>query len=256
MYKLVALDLDGTLFNDKDNVSRRNMDAIELCHRNGIETVVATGRPPRFTFKKIPQKLLKEYCICYNGAQIFFDGNLIYEKRIDSKTLMQMIETLLDMDSNVQIVLESDNKVYSNFELSSQWGNMSYESIESVDYSRVCKILIINHKKIDYKRLFDLYGDQCNMIQTYNSELIEIMPKGVSKYEAIKWVADRENIATKEIIAFGDDLNDFEILDGVGFGVAMANGHQELKSIADHVTLSNLEDGVAVCLEEIIRNLS
>ncbi len=256
MYRLVALDLDGTLFNDKDKVSNRNMQAIEMCHENGIETVVATGRPPRFTFEKIPQKLLKEYCICYNGAKIFFDGNLIYEKRIDSVVVMKVIETLLEMDELVQIVLESDNKIYCNFDPDNHWGDISYESFESLECSRVYKILVMNQDKIDYKQLYNLYGDQCNMIRTYKGELIEIMPKDVSKYQAIKWVANRENISTKEIIAFGDDLNDFEILDGVGLGVAMGNGHQELKNIADQVTLSNLEDGVAVCLEKIIRNLS
>ncbi|MCH4888229.1 HAD family hydrolase [Acidaminobacter sp. JC074] len=256
MYKLISLDLDGTLFNDQDQVSKRNMTAIKSCHQNNIETVVATGRPPRFTFGRVPEDLLGGYCICYNGAMIFYNQSIIHEINMDDKLVKEIIQMVETMDVSIKVSIESNDKIYCNFNLRDLWPKIDYEPIENIDYKKVCKILIMNQESLDYDKLQKQFGHLCNMIQTDHGRLIEIMPMGVSKYDAIKWVADKEAICIKEIIAFGDDLNDLEILKGVGLGVAMENGHTKLKEVADHITLSNVEDGVAACLEDIIRKLS
>ena len=71
MYKLISLDLDGTLFNSKGKISNRAMKSIQTCRNLNIESVIATGRPPRYTFSFLPEILTMEYCICYNGARIY-----------------------------------------------------------------------------------------------------------------------------------------------------------------------------------------
>ena len=103
--------------------------------------------------------------------------------------------------------------------------------------------------------LNESFRESCYVIQTDQARLIEIMDKSVSKLEAIKWIAHREHILVDEVIAFGDDLNDFEIIEGVGMGVAMGNGHHEIKDVANEITLTNNCDGVAVFLEKIIEAL-
>lgn len=252
MYKLISLDLDGTLFNDASKVSERNLKAIHGCHELGIETVVATGRPPRFTFDCIPEELSKDYCVCYNGAHIYYNKELILEKCMKDETVRGIIELVLSMNNDIKMALESENVIYSNFDVSKYWAKIQYKSLDELaSYDHICKLLIINNEAIEYDELLSAFEKDCYIIQTDKGNLIEIMDKRVSKYEAIKWIAEKEGIDIHEVIAFGDDFNDKEILMGVGLGVAMENGHDVIKKVADQVTLSNEEDGVAICLERL-----
>lgn len=252
MYKLISLDLDGTLFNDASKVSERNLKAIHACHELGIETVVATGRPPRFTFSCIPDELSKDYCVCYNGAHIYYNKELILEKCMKDKVVRDIIGTILEMDSSIKIALESENVIYSNFDVSKYWANIQYKTLDELaDYDHICKLLVINCDTLDYDALVNKFKRDCYIIQTDNGNLIEIMDKGVSKYEAIRWIASRESIDISDVVAFGDDFNDKEIIMGVGLGVAMENGHKDIKEVADQVTLTNEQDGVAICLENL-----
>jgi hypothetical protein len=256
MYKLVSLDLDGTLFNGDDQVSERNLNVIHACHIKGIETVVATGRPPRFTFGYIPEVLNENYCVCYNGAHIYYNTELIYEKNINNTVVKNIIQMVLNMDPTMKIALEAKNVNYCNFDMSKYWPNVDFKDLnELADYDHICKLLIVNCDSLDFDALHKQFNSSCYVIQTDQARLIEIMDRSVSKLEAIKWIANREDILVDEVIAFGDDLNDYEIINGVGMGVAMENGHHEIKGVANEVTLSNDCDGVAVFLEKIIEAL-
>lgn len=257
MYKLISLDLDGTLLNEVSHVSERSLKAIHQCHELGIDTVIATGRPPRFTFDYLPEELIKEYCVCYNGAQIYYNKMLIHEICMKDQTVKSIIHSIGNMSGEIKVALESENIIYSNFDVSKYWENIEYRLLHELDNDhRICKLLIINHVDLDLESLRKTYGELCYIIETDKGNLIEIMDKQVSKYEAVRWIANRENIDVNEVVAFGDDLNDKEILMGVGLGVAMGNGHEIIKSVADEVTLTNSEDGVAVCLERLIEGCS
>jgi len=250
MYKLIALDLDGTLLNNHSKVSQRNLEAVLSCHRNDIQVVVATGRPPRFTFGYIPDLLTKDYCVCYNGAQIFRFGKLVYEQAIDTRIIN---EILSETKSSENIVLEAKKSVYSNFPKTTLWEDVKHKPINGLhDDDIIYKLLVVDPSKNLYELLNEKYSAHCYIIETDGGNLIEIMDKSVSKLNAIMWVAKEENIDSKCVMAFGDDLNDLEIIDGVGMGVAMGNGHKQLKEIANIVTLKNDEDGVAVVLEKMI----
>jgi len=250
MYKLIALDLDGTLLNNHSKVSERNLEAVLSCHRNDIQVVVATGRPPRFTFGYIPELLTKDYCVCYNGAQIFRFGKLVYEQAIDTRIIN---EILSETKSSENIVLEAKKSVYSNFPKTTLWEDVKHKSINDLhDDDVIYKLLVVDPSKDLYEKLNKKYSTHCYVIETDGGNLIEVMDKSVSKLNAIMWIAEAENIDSKCVMAFGDDLNDLEILVGVGMGVAMGNGHKQLKEIANIVTLKNDEDGVAVVLEKMI----
>lgn len=254
MYKLVSLDLDGTLFNSHSKISTRNAHALALCHEHHIETVIATGRPPRFTFGHIPEVLEEYYLVCYNGAHVYYNRELILEKAIKNQTVRDIISYVHERDGSIRVALESKDIIYCNFEMSKVWPNIAYKPLDELhDYDHICKLLLINHEAVDFDDLKKKFGQDCYIISTDQGRLIEIMDKRVSKFNAIKWIAARENIAIESVIAFGDDHNDLEILSGVGLGVAMANGVDCLKTIASEVTLTNDQDGVAIVLERIIK---
>lgn len=253
MFKLISLDLDGTLFDNKMKISDRNIKAIKACHEAGCETVVATGRPPRFTFDVIPNEISGEYCVCYNGAQIYYNQDLIYEQVIRGKDVKDIIQYVKNQKDKIRVALESKNIIYCNFDLETFWPGFDFKPLEELkEFDHVCKILLIDHKSMNYEAFMNRFKDTCYIIQTDSGNLIEIMEKSVSKYEAIKWIAKRMSINVEDVMAFGDDLNDMEIIKGVGKGVAMGNGHKAVKEIAKEVTLSNDEDGVAVILEKML----
>lgn len=252
MYKLVSLDLDGTLLNSHSKVSSKNLEAVAKCIKNDIEVVIATGRPPRFTFGLIPSQLIKNYCVCYNGALIYCCGKRVYEQTI-CPTIYN--DLLLEFGNGEKIIIESDHRVFCNFKIQDPWEEMVYEAFDQLtDETPVYKILIINPIKGLYDRLKERYGKKLYYVETDYGNYIELMDKSVSKLNAIKWIAEIEKVKLEEIIAFGDDLNDLEIISGVGRGVAMSNGHHLVKAFADFVTKSNDEDGVAVVLEKLIED--
>ena len=248
MYKLISLDLDGTLFNSDSNISDRNLNIVKKCRDLGVVIAIATGRPPRFTFSKIPKELADGYCVCYNGARIYKKRKLIKENCIKEEIILNM----LDYFSNNKIALEINDKIYANFDISLIWGDIEFDMLENIKkFDKVCKLLIMNSKEISFSDIKNKYSSDCYIIKTDSDSLIEIMDIKVTKYHAIMDVAKDFNINSNEIIAFGDDYNDLEIIEKVGCGVAMGNANLDIKNSANIVTKTNDEDGVALVLESL-----
>lgn len=252
MYKLISLDLDGTLFNSDSNISDRNLNIVKKCRDLGVVIAIATGRPPRFTFSKIPDELADGYCICYNGARIYKKRKLIKEYCIKEEVIINMLNYFNDSKIDYKIALEINDKIYANFDISSVWGNVEFGSLESIEkFDKVCKLLIMNNEEIPFSEIKNKYFSDCYIIKTDGDRLIEIMDIAVTKYHAIMDVAKDFDIGSNEIIAFGDDYNDLEIIEKVGYGVAMGNANLDIKNSADVVTGTNDEDGVALVLEKL-----
>ncbi len=256
MYKLISLDLDGTLFNSKGKISKRNMDVINKCHSKGIITVIATGRPPRHTFNYLPEVLASEYIICYNGGRIYRNYKLIKEVCFESNIAKSIYNFFITKANNPCISVEIDDHIYSNFDLSTVFPGIDFGILDynKLDFSKVCKILVMNGDDIPYDEFYEKFSSKSNIIKTYNNKLIEIMDISVSKYNAIKYVASELCISTNEVVAFGDDSNDIEILKNVGLGVAMKNANIHVKEAASSETDSNDNDGVATFLEVLIND--
>lgn len=249
MYKLVSLDLDGTLLNSNSELSVKNKNALDKCFDNELEIVIATGRPPRFTFDFIPKAYTDNYCVCYNGAVIYHENKIIFEKLIQAK----LVEALIVSFSKEKLIIESRQGVYSNFSIEHPWESLAYKDINQVDdQTSVYKILIINPSDAVLTTIDNLYKDDLYMVTTDNGNYIELMHKEVSKLNAVQFISEREGFSLEEVVAFGDDLNDMEIINGVGYGVCMENGHDDLKQVADHVTVTNDLDGVSYVLTKII----
>lgn len=248
MYKLVSLDLDGTFLNSKGELSKRNYEAVKRCHEKGIETVIATGRPPRFTFNRLPDEMIRDYIVCYNGARIYKNNQLVKEYCLPEEILRH----ILSFCSLFRLGIESNDAIYVNYDVTNTWpGINGYPMEDFVGYQNTCKVLIVNEENFPIEDLLKRFGHQVNIFVTENSRLIEIVHKGVSKCAALAYICEAEGLSLDQVIAFGDDANDLDIIECSGYGVAMANGIDILKEASDFITLSNDEDGVAEVLDKI-----
>ncbi|MCL1935456.1 MAG: HAD family hydrolase [Defluviitaleaceae bacterium] len=252
--KIIISDLDGTLLRSDKTISKYSVMILEKCKNEGYKLIFATARPPRDIYKYLPTQLKNEIVISYNGAMILENCNTIYRKTIDKNIVLEIIKISKNQGLN-RICIEIDDKLYANFDATYYYGWNPCEIVDfnELDFIEVLKIIIFSDKTIQPEFIKKI-PTNCTGVITDNNSLLQIMNKDVSKWSAIKRVIDNfENI--KDIIVFGDDYNDFDMIQNATIGVAMENAVPELKSIANFVTSSNDEDGVAVFLEKNIFNI-
>lgn len=272
MYKMVVLDLDGTLLNDKKQISERNVEIIKKIYKEkGVFFVIATGRDMHYVVnvtKKI-KNAASQYMIASNGAIIKdnMKNEYILKNCIDQTDALKMIDAYRkrNMEGLVytcrEKVTEEERQVKANPEAK------LVKDLKTYLESNMSPILMLtacgNEKdleeikqeiKIEFNELeaTDICDFLCDLgEEVYQTKYIDIMKKGSSKANAIKILADYLHIHKEEIIAMGDGANDLPMFEAAGYRVAMENGNEKLKAQADYITITNNQDGVAKALEEI-----
>jgi len=248
--KLIVSDLDGTLLNSEKIVSEKSIQVLKKCHEKGFELMVATARPPRYVYDSLPNFLQEEFVICYNGALVLKNREPVYRKGISKASALDVLQEAQDLGFD-KLALEMDDKLYTNFDADVDYGWKPFELVDfqTLAFDEALKIMICSDQPMSDEILTKL-PQSCAGVITDNGTLCQIMHADVSKWNAIKHVVDLLALREFEVIAFGDDHNDSEMIKNSHVGVAMNNAVSELKESADHVTLTNDEDGVAVFLEE------
>ncbi|MFC0557724.1 Cof-type HAD-IIB family hydrolase [Halalkalibacter alkalisediminis] len=263
---LIALDLDGTLLTDEKTISPRTKATINKAREQGHIVAISTGRPYRASIQYYQELQLDTAIVNFNGAFVHhpYDKSFgTYHSPLDLKTAKTVIETCEAFNvSNIMVEVIDDfylrhfDQVFLETFLAGQnpveHGNLLHilqedptcVLIHPQDHhvKQLRELLVDAHAEVIDQRV---WGDPWN--------IIEIVKAGMNKAVGLKKVADFYNIPKERIIAFGDEDNDFEMIEYAGQGVAMANGIKELKTLANAVTLSNEEDGIAVYLEEALR---
>lgn len=261
--KLIAIDLDGTLLtvvNGEKCVSDRAKEAINGLKTLGTKVIIATGRPLRSARAILEDVQLTELAILFNGAGIY---SLDQDKFVHSFSLPeQTAQSVL-----IQI-REHFPEVLAGFEAEKSWGveprrfEQIKEFLKTKDYAspqvgdvaelikdqQVLK-LHFRHNTIDAISLSKVLENLPVYMTWHENILLEVMSEGVNKKAAVEKIATDFGIAQHETAAFGDEHNDMQMLSWVGHSVAMANGNPEVQAMADFVTGSNLDDGVAQVLE-------
>lgn len=273
MYKMVAIDLDGTLLNDKKQISKRNAEMIKKIHKEkGVCFVIATGRDINFVEKVIGEvrNTVNQYVIASNGAIMkdnikdeYMLKNYIDEtevlKIIDVhrekhlEGLFQTIDKKIAEEQNIakrnpdSKLVKDLKKYYQENKISNTTSITlcgSEKNLEKMKQEINCKFNGLETTDICYF-LFDR-GEEI-----FETKYIDVMKKGSSKANAIKILADYLCIDKEEIVVIGDGANDLSMFEVAGYKVAMENGNEELKKKADYITTDNNQDGVAKALEEI-----
>ena len=252
MNQLVVLDLDGTLLRNDKTVSDETVESlIEFKNRNN-KILFATARPPRDVYKYVPQKLRDNPIICYNGACMINHKEILYKKEMSKETVFSIIERS-EKSGYHQICFEINDKLYSNFDTSEFFGKVPTEIVDltKLDMKTVYKVIICNKTPISHDFL-TILPDTCKGIVTDNGKLCQIMDQEVSKWNSIQSIIKKWNIKNEDIIAFGDDYNDLEMIEHVGIGVAMGNAEKVVKDAADFITDTNMNEGISKYLKENI----
>lgn len=272
-YKLIVVDMDGTLLNSQKEVSERNKKAVKEALNSGVNVAIATGRI--YTSARFYAKLLGIYTpiIACNGALIrdFRNNRPIYcnsIKQEDSINIAQICKK-----HNVYFHFYDDErffveklgytslKYYQCDEKNAEEDQIHFVKIENtVDYLEKNDIEILKFVIIDdnMEKLKNVKKElqEINTLEIskswYNN--IEVMTKGVSKGKAVGKLREIYQLKREEIIAFGDNYNDLSMKDYVGTFVAMGNGEEIVKQQAGFITTSNDEDGVAIGIEKLVLN--
>ena len=261
MYKVVVSDLDGTLLNGQHQISPRTRDTLHRLVDQGIKFVVATGRH-HVDVRSIRDTLgLDIYLITSNGAVVH-----------DKQDQLIFNQALPDSVAAELIALERDPSIHINLYYGDEWlveeempwllqfhheSGFSYRltDLASHPLDKVNKVFYIGeHEKLLQieAELNQRYGDRLNVTFSL-PDCLEVMHAGVHKGNAVRAVLEQHGLEMSQAVAFGDGMNDFEMLSMVGRGVVMGNAHDRLKlALANHEqTLSSDEDGVAVYLEQL-----
>jgi Cof subfamily protein (haloacid dehalogenase superfamily) len=266
-YKLVAIDMDGTLLNSEKQISERTRKAIENAKMQGTHIVICTGRILNSALYYSESLDLKNPLIACNGAIIVDeDRNVIYEKALEREKIRE-ISNLAKLEniychfydkSNFYSNIRSDEvlKFYNEGNSEVNIGVNVFDNIEDImkmEDLNVYKFIFIDNNRDKLNKLREKL-DKLGNINTTSSWInnIEAMGLNVSKGEALKALCKKLNIEAEEVIAIGDSENDLSMLKFAGLGVAMKNGDKLIKEYADHITDSNDENGVAKVIEKFI----
>ncbi len=266
-YSLIAIDIDGTLLTSTGELAPRVRKAIKRVQQLGVHVTLATGRR---ACRALPwARALELQCpiITHNGGVIVeaSTGVVSHEHSMDLAVSQELLEKL----RNHQI----PHMVYSHGELADcglLLAKMQHSKALFLEYvddevfvvdeipvdQPVVKIAVLDYTSSLESKLSDWVGEYENHItQTVYSSAqytgIDFVAKGCSKASGVAYVANQLRIERCEVLAIGDDVNDQELLEWAGFSVAMLNAPKEIRMIADYVTSSNDEDGVAHVLDDI-----
>lgn len=277
MYKLVCIDMDGTLLNSKREISETNKKALKKAFDMGVHIVITTGRI--YINAEYYSNLIgiESPIIASNGAIIKEKGSneFIYKAAIPKEINLQILEicnkyklyprfhTITDIyysDSmfnfmNIMLYLSFTIKVKSKdhrVRMHYIRSKRKWNKIFNYNKEDIVKCEIYSFDKEKIKNVYDELKkiETITVVPGFSS--LEITPKGVSKGSAIKYLAEKYKIKREEIVAIGDSENDIEMIQYAGFGVAMGNAIKAVKDKANYITTSNDEDGVAKVINEFI----
>lgn len=250
MISVVAVDLDETLLRSDGSVSERTLAALANWEGAGHRAVIATGRPPR-SARRIPDALLHLPCVCYNGAAIYQDGVQRYTRTINATDTYALVERLLDAGVAGWLGIEIDDVLYVN-RPRDRWPHVYTPDLLEVAEQPAAKILLSMTEYVKAAPLVGTLPPSAQVLLSEKYDLAQIMPAGSSKATALQHLMDEWRISMAQVAAFGDDVNDVEMVEEAGLGVAMENAVAEVKAVAQRITASNDADGVALVVEELL----
>lgn len=262
---LIALDLDGTLLTDQKIITANTKKVIKAVRDQGHIVMIATGRPFRSSEMYYRELELDTPIVNFNGAFIHHPQNDdwgIYHSPLDMDVVQEIIEAL-DSYSFHNIIAEVIDDVYLHYhdEKLMELLKLGNPTIKTGDLRRFLTqsptSMLIHTDEHQLKHIQDHLSSVHAEVIDHRSwtapwHVIEIIKNGLNKAVGIKRACDYYQIPQDRVIAFGDEDNDLEMLEFAGKGIAMGNGIDHAKNIANEITLTNEEDGVAIYLNEYL----
>lgn len=265
-YKLIAMDLDGTLNNDQKIITEKTKAALMAAQKRGIRLALASARPSPGLFKERDILRLQDYngiLMSYNGGRIVdaATGKVLFETSMDlaqTKQVLRRLEALPVtpiLDDGVQFYVADKNGYKVDYECKNN--NMTCTEVGNLaDFLSFAPIKILMSVQPEelaevQKQIADFLPETLTVVQTA-AFYLEVIPKVINKGQGIRDICAVLGIDPSEVISFGDAANDIPMLREAGMGVAMGNSAEAVKAAANMVTLSNNEDGIAAALEKLL----
>ena len=245
--KAIVLDLDETLLRSDGSISEYTLDVLRECKNRGILVVIATAR---FWFKaeKYIQMIMPDYAILADGTQIYHKGELIHGYAMDKGKSQGLIGELLCKAEFEFVASVGKELLCSSAGINETWRRTSdFKNLSEVS---VYKIAAVLKDREEAKKLAKKYD--CRLYSYRDENLYGFACNNSGKYQAVAELGDLLQIGLGEMIAFGDDENDYEILKNVGRGIAVDNAIPMIREIADDIAESNDNDGVAKYIDNFL----
>lgn len=244
---LLVSDMDGTLLNSKGKLSEENKKAIEYFVDNGGEFTLATGRMLPSIKRHIHKMKVTLPVVMYNGTKVYDFNNdeVVWETFLEEER-KAIIKVVNEINKNVGIEIYSDETVYvyQSCSRTERFSKLGYDVIYNVDEDiwnkKWTKVLIVGEKEeLDFVETYlkDSYGDS-NIVRS-SEVYLEVIPRNVSKGQAIKELIAHKNIEGFTVISVGDNMNDVELLEEADYGFCIKNGSEELKKKSKYIAPSN-----------------
>lgn len=267
MYKLIALDMDGTLLREDKTISETTREAIKQAKAKGVKVVLASGRPVEGIQSYLEQLELvsgEDFVVSYNGAvvQNTKTKEVISRTVLKGKDLKELYVISKELGINIHAFsgegcITPEITKYSVLE-----GEINGIPVITKDYEGVAdsediiKIMMVDEPEVLQEAIDKLPKEVYEKYTVVRSApfFLEFLNKEVNKGIGVEALAKSLGIKREEVICMGDAGNDEHMIRYAGLGVAMGNAFEEIKEIADFVTKSNDEDGVAHVIEKFILN--
>lgn len=250
--KVIFFDIDGTILDHNKEIPLSTKETIKKLKENGHHVAIATGRAP-FMFEDLREELDIHSYVSFNGQYVVFENEVIYENPLKRETLKQLL-AFADKEDHPLVFMSEENMMSTSGEhpfIEQSMGSLKFtQPQKNRDYyleRNIYQTLLFCEKGEEdrYSRYSDIKLIRWHDVST------DILPVNGSKAEGIKQLAKRLSISKENIYAFGDGLNDMEMIEYVGTGVAMGNAVATLKDIADLVTKPVDEDGIQFGIEKL-----
>lgn len=262
--RLIAMDMDDTLLRDDWSISERTVQSIQQARKQGVHVTIATGRMPASVRPYAQQLGLDVPVITYNGAMVqeALSEKVLYRKVIPIETAQNIISWLLEQDVHFhvyikdQVFVEKMNDRSREYERATRVSIVETNLLErlALEKEGVEKILLMGEPEMlkGWEDKLRLHYEGKVRTTKSKSYFLELIHPTVNKGVALSSLAKRLEVKQEEVLAIGDSLNDLEMIQYAGIGVAMGNARQEVKEAADTVTATNQEDGVARAIEKYV----
>lgn len=263
-YKLLVLDLDGTLTNPKKEITEHTRQTLIQAQEKGLKIVLASGRPT-YGIAPLAEKLelqkYEGYILSYNGGEIidWKTGELMYKNLLDHDVLPYLYQcakqndfAIVTYDREYVLTEHPDDEYVLKEALLNVMKIKKVDNFLDAVKHPIAKCLIVGEPTRLAVLEKEMYEHLKERMGVFRSEpyFLELVPKGIDKAQSLSVLLKEIGMTKEEMIAIGDGFNDLSMIKYAGLGIAMANAQDIVKENADFITLSNAEDGVAYAVEK------